>query len=146
MQLICTCDGAARGNPGPAAVGVVICDERGLRLAKRSRYLGTATNNQAEWRALRLTLYEAGVIAKRRGGPAEASLLIQMDSELVVRQWSGEYRVKCPGLGILRHQCQGAARQFKRVDVIHIPRELNREADALANRPLDERERMMADG
>jgi len=126
---------------------VVVCDEAGRQLSTVSQHIGEATNNEAEWEALRLTLERAKRICGFRGhDPATVSLLIQMDSELVVRQWSGEYRVKRPSLAILRRRCQSLAESFARVELVHIPRDLNTEADRLANRALDERERMMGDG
>ena len=123
-------DGAARGNPGPAAAGAVLTADDGTVLAEVSRYLGEMTNNQAEYRALLLALEEA-----LRKGASE--LCIYADSELMVRQIKGEYRVKNEELKPL---FQSVMRELKKVGsfaIHHVPRERNKAADKLANRALD---------
>ncbi len=123
-------DGASRGNPGPAAIGVTIKDERGRFITSISRRIGKATNNQAEYRAIIAALEEATRLDARR-------VDIKMDSELVVKQINGEYRVKKATLKPLYQQVkqmQGALESFT---ITHIPRRQNTEADKLANKALD---------
>jgi ribonuclease HI len=127
-------DGGARGNPGPAALGAVLVDESGGLLCEVGEYLGTATNNVAEWRAL-----VAGLSAALDLGVDE--LTVKMDSELVVRQVNGVYRVKHPDLIPLHDRARSLMRRFARVDVRHVPRSQNKAADALVNGVLDARVR-----
>ena len=123
-------DGGARGNPGPAAAGVVLRDEGGASLLEAGYLLGTLTNNQAEYSALLI-----GVRAARQAGAK--SLTIYSDSELMVKQLMGEYRVKAGGLKPLfedvQHQLLGLA-QWK---IHHVLRDQNRRADELVNQALD---------
>lgn len=128
-HLVLYTDGAARGNPGPAAVGIVIQDGSGRVLREVARAIGRATNNQAEYRALILGLEEAA----RLGA---AHLEVRMDSELIVRQLSGRYRVKDAALKVLFERASELLRGFPSVTLRHIPREDNRRADALANAAL----------
>lgn len=123
-------DGAARGNPGPAGAGVVIW--RGDKIFEAfCEYLGETTNNQAEYQALVLALRRARELGARE-------VKVRSDSELLVKQLLGEYRVKNPELRGLFQQVQELKRGFQRVTIRHIPREENREADRLANRAIDE--------
>ncbi len=123
-------DGGARGNPGPAALGAVLVDGSGAILHQVGEYIGTATNNVAEWRALL-----AGLTAAAELGIED--LAVRLDSELVVRQLSGIYRVKHPDLIPLHGRARVLLRKFKSVDVQHIPRAKNKAADALVNAALD---------
>ncbi len=123
-------DGAARGNPGPAGAGVHIEDARGRPLAEASQFLGEATNNVAEYRALLLGLERA-----RELGAKEVE--IRADSELVVRQMTGEYRVRNAGLQDLHRQARVLEQAFQSVKYVHIRREENDAADRLANRAID---------
>ncbi len=125
-------DGGSRGNPGPAASGAVLYAEDGSQLAEVGEYLGVATNNVAEWRAL-----VAG-LAKARELAADA-IVIRMDSELVVRQVTGVYKVKHADLIPLASQAKALLRGFASVDIGHVPRAQNKAADAVVNRVLDER-------
>lgn len=109
----------------PLRLGAVIKDERGHKIARVSRYLGTATNNQAEYRALISALEMASNFHP-------AALEIHVDSELVVKQLDGEYRVKNPDLRPLLGKVRKLLSQFETVNVTHIPGELNSEAHALA--------------
>ncbi len=123
-------DGAARGNPGPAAAGYVLDDAEGTPVASGGIALGKATNNVAEYKALLAGLsraLELGVVA----------IDVRMDSELVVRQMSGIYRVKHEGLKPLFAEAQVLSRGFARFTIRHVPREQNARADAEANRALD---------
>ena len=125
-------DGASRGNPGEAGFGVHVTDEHGVEVAALYGYLGKATNNVAEYQAL---LHGLRFALARGAGRVEVS----SDSELLVRQIEGRYRVKNPGLLPLHREAKALLARFERARVAHVPRERNREADALANRAVDER-------
>ena len=123
-------DGAARGNPGPAAYGFVLTDSAGVEVAEEGKALGHATNNVAEYRGLIAGLERARLLGVRR-------LAVRLDSELVVRQLRGEYRVKNPGLKPLYARASALCREFDEIDIQHIRREENKRADAVANAALD---------
>jgi len=126
-------DGGARGNPGPAALGVVIEDEQGMRLRTFHRYLGVATNNQAEYQAL---IDGLKAIAEWKPDRLE----VYLDSKLVVEQVNGKWKVKEAELKELHKQATELLQQFgDRVTVSHVGREGNRGADKLVNMALDER-------
>ena len=124
-------DGAARGNPGPAGIGVVIEDDQGMRLQGRSGYIGTATNNQAEYKAL---LEGLRTVAEWKPDRLE----VYLDSKLVVEQLSGRYRIKDRTLQDLCRQAQDLLRKFPSVAIEHVERARNKGADGLANRGIDE--------
>lgn len=124
-------DGAARGNPGPAGLGVVIEDDGGIRLRGLCRYIGTATNNVAEY----LALIE-GLSAVREWNPDQVD--VHLDSLLVVEQMKGRYKVRHEALQPLHRRAQALVAELPRVTLTHVPREKNRGADALANRAIDE--------
>ena len=127
MRLLIHTDGAARGNPGPAGAGAILRDAAtGDVLAEIAQGLGRATNNVAEWTAVRLALEEA-----RRLGAERVDL--RMDSELVARQITGVYRVKHPDLKPIHAAVMGLLRGFEGYTVGHVPRELNKDADRLSN-------------
>lgn len=126
-------DGGSRGNPGPSAIGVVIEDATGEILEGIGRAIGVTTNNVAEYRALL-----AGLEAAAAMGACEVE--VASDSELLVRQMLGQYKVKNEGLKPLHAQAQEHARHFSRFRIRHVPREQNARADALVNRALDEQE------
>jgi ribonuclease HI len=123
-------DGASRGNPGPASFGAVIIDPEGKVRHEVSERLGVATNNVAEYRGLIAGLEAALALGARR-------VEVRMDSELLVRQAIGRYRVKNPGLVPLHNRVLGLRAQFDEVIFRHVPRQLNKRADALANLALD---------
>ena len=125
-KVIIHADGASRGNPGPAAIGATIKDEAGRLLASISQRIGQATNNQAEYRALIAALKEAVKL-----GASEAN--IYLDSELVVRQINGKYRVKNAALKPLYQEVKKLQGWLRGSVVTHIPRQQNVEADTLAN-------------
>lgn len=125
-------DGASRGNPGEAGIGVLIEDESGHIVKKLARYLGKATNNQAEYTAL-----IDGLKAATGLGADEVSVFA--DSELVVKQMKGEYKVKNADLQEKHGEAKRIAAGFKKVSYNYIPREKNKEADALANEAIDKR-------
>ena len=124
-------DGGSRGNPGPGALGYVLCDASGAEVEARGVFLGTCTNNVAEYRAL-----IAGLEAASRHGVRE--LLVRMDSELVVRQMLGQYKVKNEGLKPLHAEARTAAAKLAKVKFESVPRDDNGRADALVNEALDE--------
>jgi ribonuclease HI len=125
-------DGAARGNPGPAGAGAVLMTTRGDIVAELGRYLGSQTNNFAEYQGLILGLRKAAELGAR-------DLEVFSDSQLLVRQLEGVYRVRHPGLKPLFEEAQRLLRLFPKVHVHHIPRELNTAADEMSNRAIDER-------
>jgi ribonuclease HI len=128
-KLIIYTDGGARGNPGPAAIGAVVGEK------KYAEYIGKATNNVAEYKAVIFALKKAKHLL---GGKADKTEIeIRMDSELVVRQLSGIYRIKEDDLKILFADVHNLEFDFKEISFIHIPREKNKEADKLVNEELD---------
>ncbi|ADU52154.1 ribonuclease H [Thermaerobacter marianensis DSM 12885] len=124
-------DGAARGNPGPAGIGVVLIDPRGQVAERVARFIGTATNNVAEYTALITGLQRALEHGARR-------LEVYSDSELMVRQLNGQYRVKNDGLKPLYRQVLDLVARFDAVRFVHVPRERNKDADRLANQGIDD--------
>jgi ribonuclease HI len=124
-------DGGSRGNPGPAASAAVLLDPSGTLVEEVGAYLGVATNNVAEWTALVLGLEAA---AKR----GIVRLGVRLDSELVVKQLRGEYRVKHAALQPLYQRARRLLRAFAEVDIRHVPRAQNVLADRLVNRLLDQ--------
>ena len=130
MKLVVHVDGGARGNPGPAAVGVVVSTPDGEVLDEVGEVIGVATNNVAEYRGLLLGLERARVL-----GATEVEVV--NDSELVARQVQGDYKVKHAGLKPLHQQALTALRAFDRWSIRSVPRERNARADALVNAALD---------
>jgi ribonuclease HI len=131
VRLLIHTDGAARGNPGPAGAGAVLRDGvSGAIVAEIAEPLGRATNNVAEWAAVRFALEEA-----RRLGATHVDL--RMDSELVARQINGIYRVKHPDLKPIHAAVMELLRAFDGYTVGHVPRELNKDADRLSNVAID---------
>jgi len=131
LRLIVECDGASRGNPGPAAVGVRIIDAKGEVLAEIAEGIGVATNNVAEY-----TAAIRGLERARELGAQE--VLVRSDSRLLVEQLSGRFKVKNPTLQRLHAEASSLAAGFARIRYAHVPREQNTEADRLANRGVDE--------
>ncbi len=125
-------DGGARGNPGPAGYGAVIEDQQGRPVVQLSRYLGLQTNNYAEY---------SGLVAALEYALAHGykALKVLSDSELLVRQMKGIYKVRNEGLRPLYERAQSLARQLDWFRIDHVRREQNREADALANLAMDEK-------
>ena len=123
-------DGAARGNPGPAAFAFIIQKEGAPALDEKGT-LGTMTNNLAEYTALVRALERARELGAER-------LIVHSDSELLVKQMNGEYRVKNPDLRVLYDRARELGGQFKQVVIRHVPREQNSGADRLCNEALDE--------
>jgi len=129
-KVIVWIDGASRGNPGPAAIGAVIKDEQGKLLARISRCIGIMTNNQAEYRAIIAALEKVIDLGIRQ-------VDVKSDSELVVRQINGRYRVKKTVLKDLYQQVIQLQGRLESFTVTHVPRQQNIEADKLANAALD---------
>jgi ribonuclease HI len=123
-------DGGARGNPGPSAYGVVVRNEKGEIIAELSDYLGIQTNNYAEYSGL-LAALDFAVREKH------LSLKVVSDSELLVRQMQGRYKVKSPGLIDLYDRARALVRKLEHFSIDHVLRESNREADRLVNQVLD---------
>lgn len=130
MKLTTYTDGGARGNPGPSALGVVIKNETGETVAAYGTYLGHQTNNFAEYSALLSALQKAKEL-----GASEVDCVL--DSELVVKQMRGEYKVKEPTLQKLFMQVYNASQSFKKITYRHVMREHNKEADAEVNKAID---------
>lgn len=132
--VIANIDGGARGNPGPAAYGVVVRNSKGEVLAELSEYLGLRTNNYAEYSGL-LAALEYAV------GEKHPSLKIFSDSELLVRQMQGRYKVNNLALQELFGRAQSLVRKLQHFSIEHVLRERNKDADRLVNKVLDERAR-----
>lgn len=130
MKLIINTDGGARGNPGPAGIGVVIRDESGKIIFEHGSYIGDTTNNVAEYSAL----IKAMETARDLGG---IDLLVRMDSELIVKQMLGLYKIKEPTLQGLASKVLKLKSHFNSVVFTHIRREFNKDADRLVNQALD---------
>ena len=129
-KLIIYTDGGARGNPGPAGIGAVILDDKKNLIAEISEYIGETTNNQAEYRAVVAAIKKA----KELGA---MEIQFYLDSQLVVEQLNGNYKVKNKGLQPLFVSVYNDSLNFKKVAYNHIPREQNKEADKLANMAMD---------
>ena len=129
-KLIIFTDGGARGNPGPAGIGAAIYDENKVMVAEISEYLGVATNNQAEYKALIAAISKAKQLGAKE-------LDCYLDSELVVKQLKREYKVKNKELAPLFLSIHNLSLNFNKISYTHIPRERNSEADRLANEAMD---------
>ncbi len=139
-KLITYTDGGARGNPGPAAGGAVIKNEKEEIILKTSKYLGETTNNVAEYEALILALQKAKGIFKARKIKSK-NLECYLDSELVVKQLNHEYKIKDENMQKLFIKVWNLTLDFDGVKFTHIPREENKLADEMVNKELDEREK-----
>ena len=130
LRLILWCDGAARGNPGPAGVGVLVTDAEGETLAEIAEGIGEATNNVAE--------YTAAIRGLERARDLGATdVLLRSDSRLLVEQLAGRFQVKNPTLQLLHAEASMLAAGFASIRYEHVPRERNTEADRLANVGVD---------
>jgi ribonuclease HI len=130
MKVVAFCDGGARGNPGPAGVGVSIKGPRGKIMAEISEAIGHATNNVAEYTAVKRALERAGEL-----GADDVEIV--SDSKLLVEQLNGNYRVKNPTLQRLHAEARATARGFRSVTYRHVRREKNARADELVNLAID---------
>lgn len=129
-KLIIYTDGGARNNPGPAGIGAVLMDENKKVIAEISEYIGLATNNQAEYKAL------LAAIRKAQELKAE-EIEFYLDSELVVKQMNREYKVRDKDLAQIFLKIYNISLGFKKISFAHVPRELNKEADKLVNEAID---------
>ncbi len=134
FEIVANIDGGARGNPGPAAYGVVVRNNRGEVLAELAEYLGHQTNNFAEYSGL-LAALEYAV------NHNVSALKILSDSELLVRQMRGQYKVSNPVLKEFYQRAQSLVRKLGHVSIEHVLREKNKEADRLVNQVLDSRQK-----
>ena len=131
MKVVANCDGGARGNPGPAGIGCSIRSApRGKVLAEISEAIGAATNNVAEYTAVKRALERAAELGA-------TDVLIRTDSKLLVEQLKGNYRVKNATLQKLHAEVRALAKPFAKVEWEHVPRERNRRADELVNLAID---------
>lgn len=131
MAIVAYIDGGARGNPGPAGYGVRVEDEQGVLVYEFNGFLGTSTNNVAEYNGLLAALRYARDHGHR-------VVRIKSDSELLVKQMRGEYRVKNAGLLPLAQEARAIVQSLDRVVFEHVRREQNKEADRLANLAMDQ--------
>ena len=134
MTLHLYTDGASRGNPGEAGAGITILDEQGHELVGTGKYLGKCTNNEAEYRALLLGLDKCREFGNGR-------IKAHLDSELIVKQILGEYRVKHPNLKPLFQEAMQRLSGFVSYSITHVRREKNSRADELANQAIDNYEK-----
>lgn len=135
MQFTIHADGGSRGNPGPAGAGAMIRDHLGNAVASVSQYLGTRTNNYAEYEAVILAFEALAKLVGKKVGTTE--VVVKMDSELVVKQMKGLYKVKHPVLKGQYARLTHIASAFGTVSFTHVFREENSDADALANTAMD---------
>ena len=135
QKVIVHSDGGARGNPGPAAIGVVIENEPGELLQEISKTIGESTNNIAEYTAVLEGLMALKILFGDQTRDLEVDW--RLDSELVVKQLAGEYKVKNPGLRDIYLEIQDLRAAFPHLRLKHVPREENKHADRLVNEALD---------
>lgn len=132
MKIIAYTDGASRGNPGLAGIGIAFYNEQGEQIKTFSEYIGEATNNIAEYKAL----IKALEIGKDLGA---REMEVYADSELIVKQIKGEYKVKNEGLKPLYNVAKASINELSNFKITHVKREFNKEADKLANIAIDSR-------
>ncbi|MDR0734549.1 MAG: ribonuclease HI family protein [Elusimicrobiota bacterium] len=130
MDLIINIDGGSRGNPGPGAAAWVIKDKAGKPLLKEGLFMPLCTNNQAEFTALKMALAAAVRLGAKR-------LEIYSDSQLLVRQYGGQYKIKNPDLRLIMDDIKKLAAAFAAVNLKHVPRGQNKEADLMCNITMD---------
>jgi ribonuclease HI len=136
MHFTIHADGGSRGNPGPAGAGAMIRDELGNSVAAVSEFLGTRTNNYAEYEAVILAFEAlAKLVGANKVGTTD--VIVKMDSELVVKQMKGIYKVKHPTMKEQSARLKQTAGAFKSVTFTHVPRAQNSDADSLANEAMD---------
>ncbi len=144
-KIIIYCDGGSRGNPGYSAIGVIAdlrgldADKRGKGLHEYSQFLGTATNNEAEYQAVIFGLKKAKQLIGKEAAK-KSEIEVRADSELVVKQLNGKYKLKEENLTPFFIEIWNLKQDFGKVNFIHIPREENKKADWLVNRELDAQE------
>lgn len=131
-------DGGARGNPGPAGIGAILYDQTGAVILTVCEYIGVATNNQAEYIALLSGVKGAHSLGVK-------NLVCHADSELIIRQIKGEYKVKNQELRLLHDAVMALIGDFESIEFVHVPRENNSFADRLVNRAIDTQEKIVGD-
>jgi ribonuclease HI len=136
MKIIINTDGGARGNPGPAGIGVTIVEESGAAIKELKEYIGEQTNNVAEYEALILALKETKKLFE--GKLSDIEIEVRMDSELVVRQIEGRYKVKEPTLKEKFAEVKKLLENIPNITFTHVRREQNTRADELVNEAIDE--------
>ena len=136
-KIITYTDGASRGNPGPAALGAVICDPNGKILKEYSQALGRKTNNEAEYEAVIFALKKVKQLVGKEKAK-KMNVEMRMDSEFVVKQMTGKYKVEEERMALLFIAVWNLKLDFANVDFVHVRREQNKDADRLANEALDE--------
>ncbi|MBI4709108.1 MAG: ribonuclease HI family protein [Candidatus Portnoybacteria bacterium] len=142
MKFIVYTDGGSRGNPGPAAIGVVIANEKNEPLKKYSQAIGEKTNNEAEYEAVIFALKKVKALYGKEK-TKESEIEMRIDSELVVKQLNHEYKIEEPNIQQLFLKVWNLIINFGEVKFISIPREENKEADRLVNQALDKKQEAM---
>lgn len=135
-KFIIYTDGGSRGNPGPSALGVVFYNEKEKILKRYSHFLGHATNNQAEYQAVVFALKKFKAVFGKIAAK-DSEIEIRSDSELLVKQLKGEYKILDEKIQPLFLEIWNSRIDFKKITLIHVPRERNKEADKLVNEALD---------
>jgi ribonuclease HI len=131
MELIVNIDGASRGNPGPGASAWVIKSKSGKMLLKGGEFFKKCTNNFAEFTALKIALLKSAQLGGKK-------LFVRSDSLLLVKQYAGEYKIKNPDLQLIMADIKQYAKKFTILSLVHVPREQNKEADAVCNEIMDD--------
>jgi ribonuclease HI len=139
MKFIIYTDGGSRGNPGPSAIGVVICNEKGQPLKKHSEVIGEATNNEAEYQAVIFALKKVKALYGK-DKMKESQFEIRLDSELVANQLNHKFKIEEPNIQPLFLKIWNLMLDFGKIKFITIPREQNKEADKLVNQALDSKQ------
>ncbi len=139
-KIITYIDGGSRGNPGPSAIGIVILNEKEEILKKYSEYLGETTNNEAEYQALIFALKKIKLLYGKKK-ISELEVEIRSDSELLVSQLNGEYKILTPAIQSLFIKAWNQKTDFGKVKFVLVPRKKNKEADRLVNEALDNQKR-----
>lgn len=129
-SIVIFVDGASRGNPGEAGIGVAVYDNKGKLMTEISRYIGIATNNVAEYKAL-IEGLKVGLEMNA------ANIHVKSDSQLLIRQLTGIYKVKSEGLKPLHEEAGNLLKKYRKYELEHIPREYNKHADKLANEGIE---------
>lgn len=143
MKIVIYTDGGSRGNPGPAAIGVVIYNDKKEIVKKYSEYLGHATNNEAEYQAVIFALKKIKLLFGKKKAKNMA-IEVLTDSELVVKQLNHQYKLKEKNIQKLFIEAWNLILDFKQVSFKHIKREENKEADKLVNQALDDQDKTAA--
>lgn len=135
-KIIIYTDGGSRGNPGPAAIGVLICNEKGEVIKKYSEYIGDCTNNEAEYQAVIFVMKKIKALFGKKK-IKETEIEISSDSELLIKQLAGEYKILDSKIQLLFLKVWNLKIDFGKIGFKLIPREKNKEADRLVNEALD---------